>query len=349
MDSGNSSSMQSSSGGDEEYDSRPEPISAFFNPSGSLSSLSHYPPLHSPSIDPLFMYLDAIARSLPPSYNSNAFLNLDVSSCTATPNLMGSPPPPPSTAAPITPSPPPPTPPLPQSQRSTSAPLLAAASRSSKKRSRTTRRELTTVLTTDTSNFRAMVQEFTGLPALPFSSSFPRSRFPAASPLSLLRPFTVSSSSSSSSSHFPNFLASASVDSASSAANTFSSTDKTPPMVNNNTINNTNLLNMFNLQSYLQSSPATSYGGLSFPVPGGGRAPQETLATAPMATAVNLGQPMEVPQSRGGNGADSELLRWIGGPGGSSEYRAEKASDNVPAGGKGTVDSWIFSSTERRV
>ncbi|CAA6665050.1 unnamed protein product [Spirodela intermedia] len=199
MDSGNSSSMQSSSGGDEEYDSRPEPISTFFNSSGSLSSLSHYPPLHSPSIDPLFMYLDAIARSLPPPCNSNAFLNLDVSSCTAATNLMGSPPPPPSTAAPITPLPPPPPP---QSQRSASAPLLTAASRSSKKRSRTTRRELTTVLTTDTSNFRAMVQEFTGLPVLPFSSSFPRSRFPAASPLSLLRPFTVSSSSSSSSSHF---------------------------------------------------------------------------------------------------------------------------------------------------
>ncbi|RAL43970.1 hypothetical protein DM860_014107 [Cuscuta australis] len=50
--------------------------------------------------------------------------------------------------------------------------------RNSKKRSRASRRAPTTVLTTDTSNFRAMVQEFTGIPAPPFSSSpFPRTRF----------------------------------------------------------------------------------------------------------------------------------------------------------------------------
>ncbi|QHO02592.1 hypothetical protein HN51_037091 [Arachis hypogaea] len=42
-----------------------------------------------------------------------------------------------------------------------------------KKRSRASRRAPTTVLTTDTSNFRAMVQEFTGIPAPPF----PRTRF----------------------------------------------------------------------------------------------------------------------------------------------------------------------------
>ncbi|KAF5186428.1 Vq motif-containing protein [Thalictrum thalictroides] len=49
--------------------------------------------------------------------------------------------------------------------------------RQSKKRSRASRRAPTTVLTTDTSNFRAMVQEFTGIPAPPFSASpFPRSR-----------------------------------------------------------------------------------------------------------------------------------------------------------------------------
>lgn len=43
--------------------------------------------------------------------------------------------------------------------------------RSSKKRTRASRRAPTTVLTTDTSNFRAMVQEFTGIPAPPFSGS----------------------------------------------------------------------------------------------------------------------------------------------------------------------------------
>lgn len=43
--------------------------------------------------------------------------------------------------------------------------------RNPKKRSRASRRAPTTVLTTDTTNFRAMVQEFTGIPAPPFTSS----------------------------------------------------------------------------------------------------------------------------------------------------------------------------------
>ncbi|XP_026391284.1 probable serine/threonine-protein kinase DDB_G0276461 [Papaver somniferum] len=50
--------------------------------------------------------------------------------------------------------------------------------RNTKKRSRASRRAPTTVLTTDTSNFRSMVQEFTGMPTQPFTSSssllFPR-------------------------------------------------------------------------------------------------------------------------------------------------------------------------------
>ncbi|KAH7834334.1 hypothetical protein Vadar_014982 [Vaccinium darrowii] len=43
--------------------------------------------------------------------------------------------------------------------------------RNPKKRSRASRRAPTTLLTTDTTNFRAMVQEFTGIPAPPFTSS----------------------------------------------------------------------------------------------------------------------------------------------------------------------------------
>ncbi|KAI3819836.1 hypothetical protein L1987_13688 [Smallanthus sonchifolius] len=39
-----------------------------------------------------------------------------------------------------------------------------------KKRTRASKRTPTTVLTTDTSNFRQMVQEFTGIPTAPFSS-----------------------------------------------------------------------------------------------------------------------------------------------------------------------------------
>uniref|UniRef100_A0A0D9VUQ9 VQ domain-containing protein n=1 Tax=Leersia perrieri TaxID=77586 RepID=A0A0D9VUQ9_9ORYZ len=44
-----------------------------------------------------------------------------------------------------------------------------------KKRPRASRRPPTTVLTTDTSNFRAMVQEFTGFPAPPFAAAPPPS------------------------------------------------------------------------------------------------------------------------------------------------------------------------------
>ncbi|OEL33232.1 hypothetical protein BAE44_0005748 [Dichanthelium oligosanthes] len=42
--------------------------------------------------------------------------------------------------------------------------------RGSRKRTRASRRAPTTVLTTDTSNFRAMVQEFTGIPSPPFGA-----------------------------------------------------------------------------------------------------------------------------------------------------------------------------------
>ena len=63
--------------------------------------------------------------------------------------------------------------------------------RNPKKRSRASRRAPTTVLTTDTTNFRAMVQEFTGIPAQPFtSSSFPRTRldlFASAATPTLMR------------------------------------------------------------------------------------------------------------------------------------------------------------------
>ncbi|GAU19093.1 hypothetical protein TSUD_79150 [Trifolium subterraneum] len=74
--------------------------------------------------------------------------------------------------------------------------------RNPKKRSRASRRAPTTVLTTDITNFRAMVQEFTGIPeSSPFITSshhFPRTRldlFASSSPITsfppynLLRPF----------------------------------------------------------------------------------------------------------------------------------------------------------------
>ncbi|KAF5784646.1 putative VQ motif-containing protein [Helianthus annuus] len=48
---------------------------------------------------------------------------------------------------------------------------LGATKKNPKKRTRASRRAPTTVMTTDTTNFRQMVQEFTGIPAVPFSSS----------------------------------------------------------------------------------------------------------------------------------------------------------------------------------
>nr|GFA28117.1 hypothetical protein [Tanacetum cinerariifolium] len=53
----------------------------------------------------------------------------------------------------------------------TTEPIPPPPPRNPKKRSRASRRAPTTVLTTDTSNFRAMVQEFTGIPSPPFTSS----------------------------------------------------------------------------------------------------------------------------------------------------------------------------------
>ncbi|RCV44527.1 hypothetical protein SEVIR_9G386100v4 [Setaria viridis] len=69
-----------------------------------------------------------------------------------------------STAMSSSPSPPPPAPPLPPAP---------APAKPAKKRPRASRRPPTTVLTTDTSNFRAMVQEFTGFPAPPFAPAPP--------------------------------------------------------------------------------------------------------------------------------------------------------------------------------
>ncbi|XP_020579540.1 extensin-like [Phalaenopsis equestris] len=76
---------------------------------------------------------------------------------------------------PTTPPPPPPT---------------ATTPRTSKKRSRPSRRPPTTVLATDTSNFRSMVQVFTGIPSPPLSSSFPLHSRLNFSPPILLQPFS---------------------------------------------------------------------------------------------------------------------------------------------------------------
>ncbi|XP_044478420.1 uncharacterized serine-rich protein C215.13-like [Mangifera indica] len=237
MDSGNSS-MQSSSGGDEEYDSRSESVPSFFNPSsnnfGSLSDphpsiFSHQHNQLPTFFDPSSNYLHAFSQpqspspSQPNSNHPNSLLNLDL---VGSSNLQGTS----STSHSILAAQGlnrgsfPGSPPM-QSRllhddgaRSFAPPDQINVVKNPKKRTRASRRAPTTVLTTDTSNFRAMVQEFTGIPAQPFSgSSYTRrldlfgsgikaGHFEPMGPLYPLRPLTqkfqpnpfVSSSSSSS-------------------------------------------------------------------------------------------------------------------------------------------------------
>ncbi|XP_048134349.1 formin-like protein 3 [Rhodamnia argentea] len=211
MDSGNSSaSSQSSGGGDDEpYPSRAD-ISSLFNAAAALFRPPPPPPPPTPSLhhqqlmfDPssvLSNYFDPLTRSAPPA---SPLLNLDAAwprsprpdpSCTdlglpsqQSPFLgFGRGPPPGGGVAPVQ---------FPLAQEG-SKPVQGQATASSaaddgnnagnanapparnpKKRSRASRRAPTTVLTTDTTNFRAMVQEFTGIPAPPFAASpFQRSR-----------------------------------------------------------------------------------------------------------------------------------------------------------------------------
>ncbi|XP_022773874.1 uncharacterized protein LOC111316127 [Durio zibethinus] len=234
MDSGNSGSMQSSSGGSDEYDSRADSFLAFLNnnPSSHVGHghLGNQPPppqqqhqSHSSSVmfDPLSNYFDhPLSRSPQLTTNPNSLLNLDAvwskhlrsePNCTdlggfiassqllinqqaqsrATFHSMQ----------------------IPQGPQTATKGSVSATSdqpnsnnmvRNPKKRSRASRRAPTTVLTTDTTNFRAMVQEFTGIPAPPFTSSpFQRTRLDLfgtpstmrsshldpSSPHYLLRPF----------------------------------------------------------------------------------------------------------------------------------------------------------------
>ncbi|CAI9763551.1 unnamed protein product [Fraxinus pennsylvanica] len=188
MDSGNSGSMQSSSGGDEEYDSRAAAsISAFLNnptahvgPISQPSQLPPLPPLQNSTQTAMFDSLSNYSQLQNPSslFNPNMIwsktLRSDPNSTDNINPLLSSSPFMESFSAV-------------QSTLVSASTVPAAISgpsdnynqvlRNPKKRSRASRRAPTTVLTTDTTNFRAMVQEFTGIPEPPFTSSpFQRSR-----------------------------------------------------------------------------------------------------------------------------------------------------------------------------
>lgn len=208
MDSGNSGSLQSSSGGEEEYDSRGESsISSFLNSSGHFASISdpqsgqllshHQQPtlfisnnahINSQNFDAAFPQSSGNSqfgndllwsRGLRSEPNYGNFGNLTGLS-SSTQSVLGT-----HHQVSLIPSSSSPTSSLPSHYstelQQVNANANANAARASsdqpntvknpKKRTRASRRAPTTVLTTDTTNFRQMVQEFTGIPTAPFSAS----------------------------------------------------------------------------------------------------------------------------------------------------------------------------------
>ncbi|KAL6554844.1 hypothetical protein OROGR_006102 [Orobanche gracilis] len=157
MDSGNSGSPQSSDGGDESYDSRaaagddsifinthpPQPL---FDPYANYpQQFHHLNPNH--FNNPNAAWSGSTSVRSDPSPNHHEAINFSM------PSPVGV-----------------------DENNPGEGTSTSAAARNPKKRSRVSRRAPTTVLTTDTTNFRSMVQEFTGIPAPPFGdSSFPRS------------------------------------------------------------------------------------------------------------------------------------------------------------------------------
>jgi len=175
MDSGNSGSLQSSSGGDDEFDSRggggggggvdSSPLSALLRPSPSPSAAAF-------SLHGSYFGLQEFTSAPPPQQQqqqagawsgaSGSFAGASGLSTSSSPRVahtdagaQGA-----DTAVAAA-----------QGQGAgVGAPAPAQPPRGSRKRTRASRRAPTTVLTTDTSNFRAMVQEFTGIPSPPFGA-----------------------------------------------------------------------------------------------------------------------------------------------------------------------------------
>ncbi|WOG82274.1 hypothetical protein DCAR_0101437 [Daucus carota subsp. sativus] len=174
MDSGNSGSTQSS-GGEEDYDPRTAANSPFnpiynhlspppptmYDPHTNTSNFFNPPPqLQLQQLTNPYLAPQSQTLSFPPHHFKQNQPTLVLPASSSQP-----------------------------STRKIDQHKLTQVTRNPKKRSRASRRAPTTILTTDTSNFRAMVQEFTGIPAPPFSqsSTFPRSRLDLFSPPSSIR------------------------------------------------------------------------------------------------------------------------------------------------------------------
>ncbi|KAH7683819.1 VQ domain-containing protein [Dioscorea alata] len=333
MDSGNSGSLQSSSAGEDDYD--------FTGPNTGATTSIHAPtqplpppPSSSTSLFDTFAYFESFPRSPPPTAGNtttttttttsttNPLLNLEPSwprplrppfNPNSTTDITGF----------ITPS-----------SSSSTTPVQPLQpdppSRVSKKRSRASRRAPTTVLTTDTSNFRAMVQEFTGIPTAPFSSSTStttstsRSRLPRYDSPYLLRPFAHKP-------HPTSFLSSSSTSPlldppASTSSATVASSNQ---LSHDHHLSAGSMQNqVLNFQSLLQS-PITNL---------------PSFMTSNKSDQVNYGVTHSVVGQVGGNLSNlvgsSEAMHSA-----CSEFHSEKASDAArPPRTQGMVDSWICSS-----
>ncbi|KAM0040080.1 putative VQ motif-containing protein [Helianthus debilis subsp. tardiflorus] len=187
MDSSNSGSFQSSSGAGggggvdtEEYDSRTQSISSFFNPSNhynpNLNHLLNPPP--PPSSSSSSQRHNNQHHRAPPT--DTTFFNPSLASpFSPNTNPIQDPGPGLAWTETIQPSRPDPH----QSTRgSDHLHQIGVTLKNPKKRTRASRRAPTTVLTTDTTNFRQMVQEFTGIPTSPFATT------PFSRRLDLFRP-----------------------------------------------------------------------------------------------------------------------------------------------------------------
>ncbi|CAL9761913.1 unnamed protein product [Musa acuminata subsp. burmannicoides] len=151
MDSAKSSSLQPSGGGDDEFGSPAAPLSAFFRSRTATSDA-------------------ATMQPSPYYYGDHHFDSLSTRPFTSFPSTVTFSSSPPSAAvshgAGVGASPAQQLP-----DQSNVAAATPAPERSSKKRCRASRRAPTTVLTTDASNFRAMVQELTGIQSFAASPS----------------------------------------------------------------------------------------------------------------------------------------------------------------------------------
>ncbi|OEL21394.1 hypothetical protein BAE44_0017587 [Dichanthelium oligosanthes] len=153
MDSGNSSSLQSSSGGDDDFDAAcgkgadsSSPLSVLLRQPGFGGNSSLIYGLQDLGTPPLSHWCSTMAP-LPPA-GTGGSASLPSLPCHGGPAASGA---------------------AEQTAAATAA-QPAVRPQGSRKRARASRRAPTTVLTTDTSNFRAMVQDFTGIPAPPFAS-----------------------------------------------------------------------------------------------------------------------------------------------------------------------------------